>query len=48
MKVAFEFSEKRKPGTRRLEAVDATAGVDSPPRCPGVRKGQLSKQNEMA
>ncbi|KAF3824384.1 hypothetical protein GH733_008669 [Mirounga leonina] len=48
VKVAFEFSEKMKPGARKLDAGDATASVNSPRRFLDVRKSQLGKQNEMA
>lgn len=40
-KVSFEFSEEREPGIRRLEAKDATAGVNLPRRWPEVPKAQL-------
>lgn len=44
VKVAFEFSEKMKPGARKLEAGDTTAGVSSPRRFLDVGKSQLGKQ----
>lgn len=47
-KVPSEFSEESTPGTRRLEAEDATAGARSPRRRPSVRRGQEGKQKEMA
>lgn len=44
VKVAFEFSKKRKPGTRRLEAGAETARVNSLRRCLDVRKSQLGNE----
>lgn len=42
IKVAFEFPEKMKPGARKLEAGDATAGVYS--ALSGCAENQLGKQ----
>lgn len=44
MKVAFDFSEKRKPGIRRLEAGGEKASVNSPQRCLDGRKSQLGNE----
>lgn len=44
VKVAFEFSKKRKPGTRRIEAGAETARVNSLRRCLDVRKSQLGNE----
>lgn len=44
VKVAFQFSKKRKPGTRRLEVGGETARVNSPRRCLDVRKSQLGNE----
>ena len=44
MKVAFDFSEKRKPGIRRLEAGGEKASVNSAKRCLDGRKSQLGNE----